>query len=81
MVVVSLTNSHSPLIIASSYQLEYAENAELALLDGVTLEDMDHTCSVTIITGARIEIITAASDNAEEILEVWAVYQQFRVLG
>ena len=68
--VVAPSNSHPPVVTLTSDELNYIENTELALLNGVTLSDMDENCSPATITGARIQITTATADNDEEILEV-----------
>ena len=71
--VVSPSNSHPPLISARSLQLNYTENTQLSVLEGVALSDMDQTCHLPVIIGARVEITTEAGDNAQEILEVGTV--------
>lgn len=70
---VSITpnNSHPPQIHTDNLQLDYVENAVLNVLAGVILSDMDETCEEeNEIFAAHIEIITVASDNAGELLEV-----------
>ena len=63
-------NSHAPRVSADSLQLTYVENAMLDVLHDVTLSDVDETCTNQTLIAAWIEIITSASDNAEEVLQV-----------
>ena len=66
------TNTHPPRIIPSIIYLDFTENTKLNLLAGVGVNDTDVTCEEPIIVAARIEIQTVASDNAQEMLEVYA---------
>ena len=61
----------------------------LYVLEGVALNDSDQNCQNPLIIGARVEITTEASDNAEEILDVskcynilivWYMYKRFSPL-
>ncbi|CAI8050929.1 hypothetical protein GBAR_LOCUS27939 [Geodia barretti] len=69
-VVVTPLDSNPPVVTASSLQLTYTENTMLYVLEGVALNDSDQNCQNPLIIGARVEITTEASDNAEEILDI-----------
>ena len=72
--VVTPLDSNPPVVTASSLQLTYTENTMLYVLEGVALNDSDQNCQNPLIIGARVEITTEASDNAEEILDVSKCY-------
>lgn len=40
-------------------------------ISGVSVSDSDETCDEPIIVAARVEVLTIASDNAQEMLEVY----------
>ena len=68
--IITPTNSHPPQVSAESIQLTYVENGALYVLNNTRLSDMDETCTNQTMIAAWIEIITSASDNAEELLQV-----------
>ena len=67
---ITPVNSHSPQITTPYQQSTYVENTVLDALRGVTLSDADEICAENVIVAARIEVVTSASDNAEELLDV-----------